>query len=191
MQQPTQKHSEVTFILYFFFSFLLNFCCCCCFAFLGWQPRPMEVLRLGVELEQEVLAYTTAIRDPNRVCNPYHSSRQCQILNPLSEARDRTPILMDTSQICFCCATKGTPQKNIFQSLYSDTKKKDTASSMSEPAGDCRKPTPTARREGPLLKAGPSALPLGFQKKAPSRHCLGSQAPPSTGSSLIVLPLLP
>ena len=29
-------------------------------------------------------------------------------LNPLSEARDHTHILIDTSQICFCCATTGT-----------------------------------------------------------------------------------
>ena len=32
-------------------------------------------------------------------CNLCHSSRQCQILNPLSEARDQTFILMDTSQV--------------------------------------------------------------------------------------------
>ena len=31
----------------------------------------------------------------------HHSSQQRQILNPLSEARDRTHILMDISQICF------------------------------------------------------------------------------------------
>ena len=28
--------------------------------------------------------------------------RAMQILNPLSEARDRTCVLMDASQICFC-----------------------------------------------------------------------------------------
>ena len=32
-----------------------------------------------------------------------------RILNPLSEARDRTHVLMDTGQIHFCCATMGTP----------------------------------------------------------------------------------
>ena len=36
------------------------------------------------------------------------SSRQCWILNPLSEARDRTCVLMDPSQIHFCCAMMGT-----------------------------------------------------------------------------------
>ena len=32
------------------------------------------------------------------VCNLYHSLRQCRILNPLSQARDPTHILMDTSR---------------------------------------------------------------------------------------------
>ena len=36
--------------------------------------------------------YTPAIAtwDPSCIYNPHHSSRQCQILNPLSEARDQT-----------------------------------------------------------------------------------------------------
>ena len=37
-----------------------------------------------------------------------HRSRHCQILNPLSEARDQTYILMDTSRIRFCWAMMGT-----------------------------------------------------------------------------------
>ena len=59
----------------------------------------MEVPRLGVESELQVLAYTTvtATWDPSLVCDPYHSSWQPWILNPLSEARDQTLILMDTS----------------------------------------------------------------------------------------------
>ena len=39
----------------------------------------------------------------------HHSLQQCQILNPLSEARDQTRNLMDTSQIHFHRATIGTP----------------------------------------------------------------------------------
>ena len=35
----------------------------------------------------------------------HHSSQQCQILNPLSEARDRTHVLMDPSQVPFHCTT--------------------------------------------------------------------------------------
>ena len=41
------------------------------------------------------------MRDPSHVCNLHHSSRQCQILNPLRGARDRTRILMDPSRLCF------------------------------------------------------------------------------------------
>ena len=60
----------------------------------------MKVPRLGVELELQLLAYTTAtaMQDLNHVSSLYHSSWQFSgILNPLSEARDRTHILMDTS----------------------------------------------------------------------------------------------
>ena len=47
--------------------------------------------------------------DPSHICDLHHSSQQRQILNPLSEARDQTRSLMVPSQICFCCATTGTP----------------------------------------------------------------------------------
>ena len=44
----------------------------------------------------------------------YHSSQQHQIPSPLSEARDQTCILMDTSWICFRCTTTGTPTPSFF-----------------------------------------------------------------------------
>ena len=52
----------------------------------------MEVPRLGVESELQLLAYATAIRttDLSHVCNLYHSSQQHQILNLLSEASSLT-----------------------------------------------------------------------------------------------------
>ena len=58
----------------------------------------MEVPRLRVQLEP---AYATVIatRDPSCICNLYHSSQQCWILNPLSKARDWTCNLMVPSQI--------------------------------------------------------------------------------------------
>ena len=61
----------------------------------------MEVPRLGVELELQLLAYTTATAtlDPSHVCDLHHSLQQCWILNSLSGARDQTLILMDTGQI--------------------------------------------------------------------------------------------
>ena len=70
----------------------------------------MEVPRPGVELELQLPAYTTgtAMRDPSHICDLHHSSWQPQILNPWSEARDRTPTLMVPSQIPVCGATKGT-----------------------------------------------------------------------------------
>ena len=58
----------------------------------------MDVPKLRVELELQLLAYVTAtaIADPGCVCNLQHSLWQCQILNPLSGARNRTHILTDT-----------------------------------------------------------------------------------------------
>ena len=57
----------------------------------------MEVPRLGVESELELLAYAiaTAMPDPSCICDLCHSSQQHWIFNPLSEAKDRTHILMD------------------------------------------------------------------------------------------------
>ena len=44
-----------------------------------------------------VAARATATPDPRLVCDLYHQSRQCQILNPLRKARDRTHSLMHGS----------------------------------------------------------------------------------------------
>jgi len=48
----------------------------------------MEVASREVESELQGPALTTAtaVWDPS--CNQHHSSQQCQILNPLREARD-------------------------------------------------------------------------------------------------------
>ena len=51
------------------------------------------------------------------VCDLHHSSRQRQILNPLSEARDQTCILMVPSRIRFRCAMTGTPYKLLYLSV--------------------------------------------------------------------------
>ena len=61
----------------------------------------MEVPRLGIESELQLLAYTTATTPPDlgRDYDLHHSSWQGQILNPLSEARDGTCILMDASLV--------------------------------------------------------------------------------------------
>ena len=61
----------------------------------------MEVLRLGLELELQLLAYTTATatQDLSHVCDLHHRSWQRWILNPLSKARDRTHVLIDACQV--------------------------------------------------------------------------------------------
>ena len=58
----------------------------------------MEVPRLGVKSELQLPAYTTATvtLDLSPMCNLHYILWQHQILNPLSEARDRTRILEDT-----------------------------------------------------------------------------------------------
>ena len=86
---------------YSFFLFLFFFFFCLFLPFLGPLPWHMEVPRLEVELELQPPSYTTAtaMRDPSCVCNLYHSSQQCWILNPLSKARDPTRNLMVLSRI--------------------------------------------------------------------------------------------
>ena len=60
------------------------------FFFLGPHLLHMEVPRLGVKCELQLPAYTTAVAtwDLSGVYDLHHSSWQCQILNPLNEARD-------------------------------------------------------------------------------------------------------
>ena len=62
------------------------------FCFLELHLRPMEVPRLGVELELQLPAYATATAtatwDLNGICDLHHSSWQHRILNPLSKARE-------------------------------------------------------------------------------------------------------
>ena len=86
------------------------------FVFLGLHPQHMEVPRLGVQSELQLSAYTTATAtwDPSCICDLYHSSQQHPILNPPSEARDRTCVLMDPSQIRLLWATTGTPCTTLF-----------------------------------------------------------------------------
>ena len=71
------------------------------FAFLGLHPWHVGVPRLGVRSELQLPAYTTATttRDLSCIWDLHHSSWQRLILNPLIEARDRTRILTDASQV--------------------------------------------------------------------------------------------
>ena len=74
----------------------------------------MEFPRLGVESKLQLLAYTTATAmwDPSQVFDLHHSTRQHQIHNPLSKARDWTCIRMDASSwmLVKFPVTTGTPE---------------------------------------------------------------------------------
>ena len=69
--------------------------------FLGPHSRHMEVPRVGVQSELQLMAYATATAtlDPSCLCDLHHSSWQCWILNPPSEAMDGTHVLVDTIRV--------------------------------------------------------------------------------------------
>ena len=104
----SEKHSNFFFFFFFFF---------CLFWAHPWQ---MEVPRLGVESELQMLVYTraTATPDLNLVCELNHSSWQRGTLNPLTEARDQTLIHMDTSQIRYHWAITGPPHSEFKENPY-------------------------------------------------------------------------
>ena len=79
--------------------------------FLGPHLWHMDVPGLEVEAELQLSAYAMATTNWNlsHVCDLHHSSWQHWIFNPLSEARDQTRTLMDTSWVPHCRATTGTP----------------------------------------------------------------------------------
>ena len=87
------------------------FCFVLFFVFLGLHLWHMKTPRLGGQLELQLLAYTRATATPDPICvfDLHHSSRQHQILKPLSKARDRTCNLMAPSWIRFLSTKTGTP----------------------------------------------------------------------------------
>ena len=81
---------RVNSLIYDFFFF---------FCSLGLNLQHMKVPRIGVELELQLLAYTSV----TAMCLwPTPHLMAMPILNPLSEARDRTHVLTDTSWVCYC-----------------------------------------------------------------------------------------
>ena len=97
-----------------------HFCCILLFifiylfilSFLGLYLQHTEVPRLGVNLELQLPTSTTAtaMPDPSHICDLHHSFWQPWILNPLSEARDWTYILMDGYLVGFVTAE---PQREL------------------------------------------------------------------------------
>ena len=78
----------------------------------------MEVPRLGVELQLQLPAYITATATPHPscICNLYHSSRQRQILNLLSEARILLRLHGYQSDLFLL-----SHDKNFLRSLFKET----------------------------------------------------------------------
>ena len=74
---------------------------CFVFSFLGPNLQHFEFPRPGVKWELQLPVYTTATAtpDPCRVCDLHHSSWQRRTLSPLSEARDHTRVIVDTSGV--------------------------------------------------------------------------------------------
>ena len=60
--------------------------------FLGLNPGHIDLPRLGVELEVQLPATATAMKDLRSVCDLHHSLWHHQIQGPLSEARDQSCI---------------------------------------------------------------------------------------------------
>ena len=81
--------------------YFIYFCISVFIYFLG--PHLHKFPKLGVEsaLQLQAFATTTATatapQDPIHICDLDHTPQQHQVLNPRHEARDQTPILMDTS----------------------------------------------------------------------------------------------
>ena len=88
-----------------FFGFRFCFVLFC--FFVGFKAIPLAYGSFQARSQIRAVATATAMLDPSRVCNLHHSSWQCWILNPLSEARDPTLTLMVPSRIHFCSTTTG------------------------------------------------------------------------------------
>ena len=102
----------LSFLSFFFFFF---------FFFLAPHLQHTEFPRLGLKSELQLLTYTTAtaMPDPSPIFDLHHSPQQRRILNPLREAKDQIHILMDTSWVCFRCATVEIPGRPLNFSLPS------------------------------------------------------------------------
>ena len=88
------------------------------FFFLGPHLGHMEVPRLEVKSELQPLASATAMLDLSSICDLHCRSRQHEILNPLSGARDWTRILMDTSRVRYHWVPTGTPSWLILRADF-------------------------------------------------------------------------
>ena len=89
------------------------------FSFYG-VPASYGSSRAGGWIGAAVAAYTTtkSTLDPSCICNLHHSLQQCGILNPLSQARDRTHhISQRQHQNLNLLRHKGTPTLPLYFSF--------------------------------------------------------------------------
>ena len=86
-------------------------------------------VRGQIRAAAEDYATATAILDPSHICSLNHSFWQCQILNPLSEARDQTHILMDTSQVLNLLSHSGNSCATHFEYLQKEKCRKRSGGS--------------------------------------------------------------
>ena len=92
---------------------LLFFFVCLFFVFCHFRGTPAAYggpqARGPIRAVASGLHQSHSMPDLRCMYNLHYSSWQCWILNPLSEARDRTRNLMVPSLIHFCCTTMETP----------------------------------------------------------------------------------
>ena len=90
------------------------------FFFLELHLRHMQVPRLGLELELQLLAYitATAVSDLSLICDLHHSLWQCQILNPLSKAGIRPHSRGQYVGFLTCWVIMGSPNLYCFNQTF-------------------------------------------------------------------------
>ena len=93
-------HERKTFFIFYFLLFFRT------------TPIAYGCSQARGQIGATAAAYATVTEtwDPSCICDLHHSSRKRWIPDPLSETRDLTHILMDTSQIRFHCTTMGAPR---------------------------------------------------------------------------------
>ena len=104
LRLPGSRTARNIFLFVCLFKYLFLYFC-----FLRAYRHLIEIPRLGIELELQLSASTTAtaMRNPGCLWDLHHNSWPHGILNPQNKTGDWTHILMDISQICDCWATKG------------------------------------------------------------------------------------
>ena len=92
------------------------------FFFLSFRAAPAAYG--GSQARDPIRAVAAGLHHRHSNTRSELQARQCRILHPLSEARDRTHILMVPSRIRFHCAMVGTPGGNVFKKTFL-TKRKE------------------------------------------------------------------